>query len=221
QGPDARRRQRRVHARGRTRARRERVRNGQAFAALRDDREGREAGAALRRAGPRAQRVERGLGAREALSGALRLVRALRADEAVLGLGEEHVEAREGAVRLRDVLLELEAVGVVELRVAVDALLEDAQLLAHRDDLAEEDVDRNRLLLRSGLAGLQHELTAAPPLADRTRHRLLGVEDGANGLVDLPQILLVEHHDPRFAAAVSAAGPSTPASVPRRDTPCC
>src|SRR5580765_5795484 len=90
------------------------------------------------------------------------LVAALGADEPILGVGEEHVERRETAVRACDVVLELEPVLVAQLRVRVDALLEDAQALADRDDFPEERLDRHGLLLRPGLPGLHHQLAAGP-----------------------------------------------------------
>src|SRR5437870_5683365 len=55
------------------------------------------------------------------------VLRALGADEAVLRVGEQHVEGGEAPVRARDVVLELDAVLVGELGVRVDALLEDAR----------------------------------------------------------------------------------------------
>src|SRR5439155_10612663 len=120
------------------------------------------------------------------------LLRALGADEAVLGIREQDVERREAAVGARDVVLQLQAVLVREFRVRVDALLEDAEALADRDDLPEEGLHRHDLLLRPRLTRLHHELTACPALADRARDRLLGVEHGPHRLDDPAEVLVVE-----------------------------
>src|SRR5262249_41038670 len=87
-------------------------------------------------------------------------VLAAGADEPIGRVGEEDVEGREAAVGAAHVLLQLQAIFVRELRMAVDALLEDAQAVAHRGDLAEERLDRHDLLLRAGLAWFQHHLAA-------------------------------------------------------------
>src|SRR5436309_4375561 len=140
------------------------------------------------------------------------VVRALGADEAVRRVGEQHVEGGEAPVRARDVVLELDAVLVRELGVRVDALLEDAQALAHRDDLAEERLDGDGLLLRAGLARLHHELTTRPALADRAGHRLLGVQHGAYRLHDLAEVLVVERHGaPQRTEATSKSRPASTA----------
>src|SRR5438445_574430 len=115
-------------------------------------------------------------------------------------------------LRPRDGGREVEACLVGELGVRVDALLAHAQALAHGDDLAEEGLDRNGLLLRAGLARLHHELAARPALADRARHRLLGVQHGAYRLHDLAEVLLVERHcAPQRTAATSKSRPASTA----------
>src|SRR5690348_10734380 len=87
--------------------------------------------------------------------------------------------------------------------MAVDALLEDTQLLAHRGDLPEEDLDRDRLLLRPCLARLHDELAAGPALADLARDGLLGVQHRAHGLDDAAQVFVVEgrHQRTSFSTA--------------------
>src|SRR4029077_17564908 len=87
-------------------------------------------------------------------------LRSLGAHEPIRGIREQHVEGGEAAVGARDVVLELETIGVAELRVRVDALLEDPQALPDRNDLPEEGLDGDDLLLRACLAGLHHELPA-------------------------------------------------------------
>src|SRR5690349_17610680 len=74
------------------------------------------------------------------------LLAALAPDEAVRRFGEQDVERGQAPVGARDVVLQLDAVLVGQLRVRVDPLLEHAEPLANRDDLPEEHVDRDGLL---------------------------------------------------------------------------
>src|SRR5438132_1638542 len=131
-----------------------------------------------------------------------------------LGPRVPHLPERVGGERRAEAAAAVEppAVLVGELGVRVDALLEHAQALAHRDDLAEEGLDRDGLLLRAGLARLHDELAAGPALADLTRHRLLGVQHGAHRLHDLADVLVVERHGaPQRTEATSKTRPASTA----------
>src|SRR5690606_23466816 len=104
---------------------------------------------------------------RRALEARRSVVLAALALEAVaLRVGEEDVEGGQRAVAGRGVLLHGHLVLVRERRVRVDALLEDAELVAHQHDLVEEGLDRDALLGRALLAGLEHELAALPSPAE-------------------------------------------------------
>src|SRR5262249_10764217 len=92
---------------------------------------------------------------------ALRVLLALPLELSLAG-GEEHVERGEAAVAARDVAVELQLLLGSQRGVRVDLLLEDAEPVAHAQDLFEEDLEGNLLRLRSLLAGDQLEGAADP-----------------------------------------------------------
>src|SRR5690606_36220859 len=79
---------------------------------------------------------------------------------------EQHVEGRERSITAGHVLLHLDLLLGRQLPVAVDLLLEDAEAIPNHDDLREERLDRDPLLLRPFLAGLENHLTALPATAE-------------------------------------------------------
>ena len=87
-------------------------------------------------------------------------------NELIALVGEEHVERRQRAVAAGDVLLHLDLLVIRELRVRVDLLLQDAELVADHHDLVEERVDGDALLLRPFLAGLEDDLASLPSAAE-------------------------------------------------------
>src|SRR5262245_61839040 len=162
------------------------------------------------KASARRARVTRVVGA----SPGSRVVAPARADEAIVGIREEDVERGEAAVDARDVLLELEPVLVGQLRMAVDPLLEHAQLLAHGNQLAEEALDGDDLLLRARLARLEHQLPARPAVGDLAGHGLLGMEHGAHRLDDLADVFVLQH-----AAALARSARGRPIATRRERRP--
>src|SRR5687767_10531946 len=67
--------------------------------------------------------------------------RALFSDKFVALFAEEHVEGGERTVALRDVRLHVDLLGVGELGVRVDLLLEHSEAVADHHHLVEERVD--------------------------------------------------------------------------------
>src|SRR5262249_35723226 len=150
------------------------------------------------------------------------LVAPARADEAVCRIREEHVERRQATVGPGDVVLEREAILVRELRMRVDALLEAPELLAHRDDLAEEPLDRNPLLLRPRLPRLEHQLPPRPALRDLAGDRFLGPKDRAHGLDDAADVLVVKWRHQRggsYSPIRFPLGAVTVAAAPKSRRP--
>src|SRR4051794_21235174 len=81
---------------------------------------------------------------------------ALPAHEGIALVAEEHVEGGERSVALGDVPLHVDLLGVGQLGVAVDLLLQYPEPVADADHLVEEGVERDLLGLQLGITGLEH-----------------------------------------------------------------
>src|SRR5262249_26099824 len=75
---------------------------------------------------------------------------------------EQHVERRQGTVASGDVLLNGDLFFVGQRRVRVDALFEDAQLVANHHDLVKKALERHSLLRRALPSRAKHHLAALP-----------------------------------------------------------
>src|SRR5262249_20330775 len=82
------------------------------------------------------------------------LVIAAGGDEAIVRISNQEVEGGEARVDAGYVVMQSQVIVIIELRMAVEPLLEHTQPIPNVDDLAEEPVDRQVLLLRARLARL-------------------------------------------------------------------
>src|SRR5206468_1790395 len=147
-----------------------------------------------------------------AREGGLALLLAL-ADEPARAVAEEDVEGGQAAVAARDVALQLELLLGGQRGMAVELLLEHAELVANPDELLQEDLDGDVLGRGIIAPGNEPERSSDPALAELevdvepavvaedVAHRLRdAIEVGIAGIAVTLHALEAEGHAPGVAA---------------------
>ena len=82
--------------------------------------------------------------------------------ELVVFVFEQDVEGRERSVAARDVLMQIELVGVAQFVAGVHLLFEHAKVVPDHNDLVKKCFERHFLRLQRGVGGLHDQISSLP-----------------------------------------------------------